>query len=415
MEIVPLTSSSFDELRKERREIVKSMVEDQHGSLLVLSGAYAGKKRQRNGVSYAVFTVFFELWDRYTFESWSYTFDADGLIFYIRLDEDAKAVKNTMIHYEDYHPLGFAIHSDVFDYQGEVTRETINAKPRFDFYYKRPIDELLSESIVDEKYDDVFFKKVENQIISGDRQSVISNILVYGYVSVFTKPMGFGMYGPNYRGSNNQMNFERFVHLLRTYKEDIKRVFSVNASNPDDVRRFQKDIESKIQLAVLNQQSYHYSVYMTSVVLLAFVQVKGYSEMQNEIKAISDSLYGTVRNLDEHKRYDIARTGMKEVFSLFVPFYQRSKSITATMLYIMSRYDDQAIMKHNGLQNLLKVQFLSKNLILKEDKWIELDRFCASNYIYPHDSTILLAITVMLDLMQRNYLKTKILLERSSN
>ncbi|AMC93525.1 citXG protein [Erysipelothrix larvae] len=413
MKIVPLTSDSFEELRKERREIVKSMVEDKHGSLLVLSGAFAGSDRQNHNVSYAVFTVFFELWDRYTFESWSYTFDADGLIFYVRLEEDAESVRNTMVHYEDNHPIGFAIHAEVYDYTGEVTREAVGANERLDFYYKMPIDELLNNTFTEKKYEDTYIKNVENQVVSGDKHTVLSNILVYGFVSVFTKPMGFGMYGPNYRGSNTQMNFEKFVHWLRTYKDEMKRAFNINIKNAEEVRRFQQEVEMKIKAAVLNQQSYQYPVYMTSVVLLSFIHARGYQDMQSEIKRVSDSLYGSVRSLDEHKRYDIARTGMKEVFSLYVPFYQRNKSIMSTLLYIMSRYDDQAVLRHNGEQNLLKVQFLAKNLIMKEDKWIEMDRFCTSNYIYPHDSTVLLAVTVMLDIIQRYYLKIRILFERS--
>ncbi|WZU02916.1 hypothetical protein MGH68_08740 [Erysipelothrix sp. D19-032] len=102
---------------------------------------------------------------------------------------------------------------------------------------------------------------------------------------------------------------------------------------------------------------------------------------------------------------------MREVFNHYVPFLQKNKSITSTLLYIMSRHDDQSIILHNGDQNLLKVQFLSKNLIHKEDKWIELDKFCSSSYIYPYDDTTLLVITCMLDIMQRYYLKIKMLFD----
>lgn len=413
MNIVPLTSDTIAELRSKRTQIIQNMIQDQEGVLLVLGGAFAGENRQINSVSYAIVTIFFELWERYTFESWSYTFDADGIVFYIRIDESETALKNTMIHYEDYHPLGFAIHSQVFSKEKEITREELGVKERLDFHFKKPVETLLDETIIDAKYQDAFVKKIEEQIIKTDKQSVLSNILVYGYVSAFAKPLGFGMYGPNHRGSNSQMNFEKFIYFLRTYSNELKRITNINANNPQDVMRYQKEIENKIQLAVLNQQSYYYTVYMTSIVLFAFLNSSGYMDVSPQIKKLADAFYPNVQNSDEASRYDISRTGLKEVFTYYVPFLQKNKSTESTLLYILSRYDDVSILTHNGKQNLLKVQFLAKNLVAKEDKWLELDRFCVANSIYPHDSTVLLAITYMLDIIQRNYIKIKMLFDNN--
>ena len=100
MNIVQLTSESIRELRAKRNGIMRGMIEGQEGSLLVLGGSFAGNDRQRNVVSYAVFTIFFEIWERFNMESWSYTFDEEGLIFYIKLDEDAKKVKDILVHYK---------------------------------------------------------------------------------------------------------------------------------------------------------------------------------------------------------------------------------------------------------------------------------------------------------------------------
>lgn len=113
----------------------------------------------------------------------------------------------------------------------------------------------------------------------------------------------------------------------------------------------------------------------------------------------------------ERERYDIAFDGFKEVFQHYVPFYQKNQSIISTLLFIMSRHDDFAVLNFNGEKNLLKVKFLAKNLIFKENKWEELDKFSTTNYLYPHDSTTLLAVTLMLDVLQRNYLKIKILFD----
>ncbi|HZJ87318.1 MAG TPA: citrate lyase holo-[acyl-carrier protein] synthase, partial [Erysipelothrix sp.] len=144
MNIVPLTSESIEKLRLERSRFVKDMIQNQKGVLLVLGGAFAGENRQHHALSYAITSIFFELYERYTIDFWTYTFDAEGLIYYIRIDEDPKAIKNTMIHYEDYHPLGFAISSDVYTSEKRWTREMLKASSRQDFYYKKPVDELLN-------------------------------------------------------------------------------------------------------------------------------------------------------------------------------------------------------------------------------------------------------------------------------
>lgn len=411
MNIVPLTSESMADLRIERANFVKDMIHNQEGVLLVLGGAFAGENRQHQTVSYAVTSIFYELYERYTFDFWTYTFDAEGLMYYIRINESPESIKNTMVHYEDYHPLGFAIQSHVYTSDKKWTRDLLNAKERVDFYHNMTIDKLLNKDISDKKYEEAFIKKVENEIIKTDKQSVLSNILIYGYISAFTKPLGFGMYGPNQRGSNKQMNYKNFILLLRTYKNEMKNILHVNSKSYEDIRSFQKDIEKKIQLAVLTQESFYFSVHMTSLILFAFMNSTGYADISSQIKKLGDEFYEKHKNEEDSARYDITRTGLKEVFNFYVPFLQKNKNVVSTMLYILSRYDDVSVSSKNGEQNLLKIQFLAKNLIFKEDKWIELEKFSVSHALNPHDSTILLADTLMLDLIQRNYIKIKMIFD----
>lgn len=409
MNIVPLTSQSIAELRLKRTKFVQDMIQDQEGVLLVLGGAFAGENRQHQAISYAVTTIFFELYERYTFDFWTYTFDAEGLMYYIRIDGDAQAIKNTMIHYEDYHPLGFAITSHVYTSDKQWTRDMLNVKERKDFYYKKPLEEILDEIQQDNKYESTFVKNVEEQIIKTDKQSALSNILVYGYITSITKPYGFGLYGPNQRGTDKSMNFKNFILLLRTYKNEMRKILTVNTSNYLDIRRFQKDVESKIQLALFTQMPFYYSVHMSSLVLFGFMKSAGYQDIGTQVKILSESFDKKHSKQEDSARYDIARTGFKEIVSHYVPYYNSSQSPMSTMLYIMSRYKDVSICMDSGEQSLLKMQFLAKNLMNKKDKWVELEKFAVSNGVYPQDTTTMLANTVMMDLIQRNYIKIKML------
>ena len=415
MKIVQLSSESIRDLRSKRSGIVKSMIDGQSGSLLVLGGAFAGPNRQRNVVSYAVFMIFFELWERFNVSSWSYTFDEEGLIFYIRMEEDAKSVKDIFIHYEDNHPLGFAIEGDVYCASQRWTRSELGYKQRVDAFTKMAVSEMMNEVITDDRYVDNYRKRVEGSIIKGDKQTILTNVLVYGYVSGFTKTLGFGMYGPNYKGSNEQMNFEKFIHLVRAYKEEVPRLFNVGNRNIHELIRFQDDVERKIQRAVLNQQSYQYTIVMTSSLIHGFIQSRGYADIQKQLKSMYEEYQRVQRFEGDGERYRVLSNGLREAFTQYVPFLQKNGSAIATLIYIMSRNDDYAILNHNGEKSLQKVQFLAKNLVSKPDKWIELDRFCASSYIYPHDDTTLLVLTSMLDLMQRYYLKIKMLFDTQDN
>lgn len=222
------------------------------------------------------------------------------------------------------------------------------------------------------------------------------------------------MYGPNYKGSNDQMNFERFIHLVRTYKNEVKKIPNVSTNRIDDMIAFQKNVESSINQAVLNQQSYSFSVFITSVTLFGFANSKGYADISKQIKKIAEACETRGIFDDDPERYKIALTGYKELFNNTVPYLQKSGSIESTLLYLMSRHKDAAILLHNGEQSLLKVQFLAKNLMAKPDKWIEMNKFCASSYIYPHDTTNLMIVVAMLDLMQRNYLKIKMIFDREA-
>lgn len=411
MDIVQLTSKNMKKLRQKRKSIMSGMIDGQEGTLLVLSTAYAGKDRRIHHASYAVFTIFYELWERFTMESWSYTFDEEGFIFYIRLDNDAKEVKDILVHYEDYHPLGFAIDSDVYDKNTHWTRSKMNMEARRDSFTNRPLSDMMDDVVDDKKYHDNFRKQVEAEVIRGERENILSNILVYGYVAAFAKPLGFGMYGPNYKGSNDQMNFERFIHLVRSYKNAVKKIPNLSTARIDEMIALQDKFEEMINRAVLNHQSYHFSVYVTSITLFAFMRSKGYADIGKQVKALSEECLERGVFKGEEERFSIALTGYKELFGNTVPFFQKSGSVESSFLYLISRYKDQSILNHNGEQNLLKVQFLAKNLMSKPDKWIEMNKFCASSYIYPHDSTNLMIVVAMLDLMQRNYLKIKMLFD----
>ena len=325
MDIVQLTSESMKELRRKRPNIMKGMIKGQEGSLLVLSGAYAGPNRQDHRVSYAVFSIFFELWERFSMESWSYTFDSEGLMFYIKLDEDAFKIKDVLVHYEDFHPLGFAITSDVLSKDTEVTRDLLGYECRVEPFTKESLDDMLNTVSYDEKYQANFIKKVESEIIQGEPQTILSNIMVYSYVAAFTKPLGFGMYGPNYRGSNDQMNFEKFIHLVRAYKTQTLNIFNYNSKRIDDILAFQKETEGKIAHAVLNQQSYKYTVLMSSMVMYAFINSRGYADISKQVKILAGQFEEKGVFKDEGKRYDITKNGMREIFNYTVPFYQKNK------------------------------------------------------------------------------------------
>ena len=411
MKVVQLESKSIRELRKKRKSLMQGMIEDQDGSLLVLRSAYVGKDRKHHLISFAIFTIFFELWDRFSMESWSYTFDQEGLMFYIKLEEEAKDVKDTLVHFEDYHPLGFAIDSDVFNKDHILKRSDIDVEERIDKFLDKPLSVVYDEEVDNPKYEKEFYKEIEDYMLKGDKQTILSNIVVYSYVSAFTKTLGFGMFGPNYRGSNEHMNFEKFIHLVRTYKDKTLEIFNYNSKDPESVLAFQEDLNQKIKLSVLNQESYYYTIFMTSMVLFAFINSRGYADITSHIKNMTLELEEYTDFEGERQRYEIAFRGFKEVFNNYVPFYQKHQSIISTLLYIMSRHDDDAVLHFNGEKNLLKLKFLSKNLVFKEDKWDELDKFCTSNYLYPHDDTTLVAVTSMLDILQRNYLKIKILFD----
>lgn len=411
MKVVQLKSESIKELREKRKSLMHGMIDGQDGSLLVLRTAYAGKDRRNHLLSYAIFTIFFELWDRFMLESWSYTFDEEGLIFYIKLEEEAKEIKDILVHYEDYHPLGFAIDSDVFDKDANILRGDLGLDERVDKFTQSVLSDLLESEIEDQEYERKFLKEIEAYMLKGDKQTILSNILLYSYVSAFTKHIGFGMYGPNYRGSNEHMNFEKFIHLIRTYRDETLNIFNYNSKDPESILAFQEEVNQKIKISVLNQDSYYYTVFMTSTVLFAFINSRGYADISKQIKNISLELDKITDFEGERERYEIGFNGYREVFNHYVPFYQKNNSVISTLLFIMSRYDDYSIKSFNGEKNLMKAQFLAKNLIFKEEKWDELNKFCTSTYIYPHDVTTLLVVTCMLDVLQRNYLKIKILFD----
>lgn len=411
MNIVQLTSESIEELRKKRAEIVTNMIEDDEGSLLVIRPTYAGLDRKYHTVSYAIFMIFFDLWERFNFQSWSYTFDDEGLIFYIRLSESGEQVKDVLIHFEDHHPLGFSFDSEVHTHEGEITRSTLGYIDRIDKITQKPLKDIIVSTIEDKSYNDSFIKDIESYMVKGDTQTILSNIVMYGLISAITKDYGFGMYGPNFKGSNDQMNFEKFIYFLRAYGNEIRNSSILPNRGFSDIRQFQENTDKKIQQALLNQESYIYIITMTSLILFAFVNSRGYSDISNKIKQVSEKIINDDKLQTYPNRYNITKNGMKEMFNNGVPFLQKNKSIVATLLYILSRNEDQSIMFHNGEQNALKIQFLAKNLIYKPDKWLELDKFCKTHYIYPQDATTLVALTAMLDIMQRYYLKIKMLFD----
>lgn len=414
MNILIDEANDLNQLRQNRLIKQQNLLTNIDGeSLLVIKSTFLSDDRRYHYASYAVLILFLELKQRLVLRSFTYTFNKEGLIFYINVSEKAETIKKILINYEDNHPLGFAIISEVYSnvQLTEVSRSQLGAQPRY--LNHQDLGELVNLGVVyDKEYRTQFRKSIEKTMLDDSYEEVLTNIALFGLISANTKPYGFGCLSPNSSSLSMNLNYNQFIKVLEVFKSELRILFKINTLNLSEVLKCHRRIEDALRVALHTQRAHFYMVFLIVMLTSGFINSRSYADMSSQIKSLYLNLYNEPEyknylDQDDSLRYYFAKNGFKEGFGLYLNFFQKHRLITPAFLYILSKNEDQYIIETSGYQALQKAQFLSKNLVFKEAHWEEFDQWCNSNHVTPYDSTQVMAAVVMLDFMQRNYAKIK--------
>lgn len=412
MNVIFDESLDIRESRSLRLDQQKNLyVYDDNTSLLVLKSTYLQEDRRFNYASYGVIMIYLELKRRLNVHAFTYTFSKEGLIFFLEVEGTGTHIKNIMVNYEDNHPLGFSVGSCVY-YKGlEVTRAEIQVERRNEegLDLETAVDEGV---ILDHDYLTSFRKRMEKTMIADDYDEVLINIILFGMITADTKIFSFGCHGPNVSGIYKQINYQQFLKVIEVLRSDLATLLTINTYDLNAVLEIQFMIEEKMRKAIHQQRIGFYFVFLIMMTLTGFVNSRSFQDMSFQIKSLYVNLYETKRFMEniegeDSLRYYSAKNGFKEGFGLYLNYYQKHREVIPTLLYIISKNEDQSIIESVGYQTLQKTQFLAKNLVNKPDRWAEFDKWCLVNRVSPYDSTQILAIVVSLDMFQRNYAKIK--------
>lgn len=413
MKIVVDNNKNIAEARNDRyKEQVNLLSKSSAKTLLVLKSSLLQEDRRVYYASYGVIMIYLDIKKRLSVSSLTYTFTKEGMIFFLELNDDAQTVKRILVNYEDNHPFGFSVDSEVYALNGEITRKMIGYEERKSEHGL--LTDLLNEGVALEKdYLNGFKKSIEKAILVDDYDEVVINITLLGLVAANTKEFGFGCHGPNYSSNYYGINYNQFLTVLEVLRDALKPLIGINTFSLQEVLIFQQSVEDRLRVALHTQRPNFYFMFIMTMIVCGFVNSRSFVDMTFQIKSLYLSLYEIdvfskfVKNEDS-VRYYVAKNGFKEGFGLYLNFFQKNHEIIPTLLYIISKNEDQSIVDMAGYQSLQKAQFLAKNLIQKKDHWDEFDQWCHANHLAPYDSTQILAAIVSLDYFQRYFSKIKL-------
>lgn len=408
MQIEQLQSKNIEALRAQRESISRHMSLDADGTFVVLTTAFFGVDRGYYPFSYAVFSLFLELKERYDFLSWSHTFDSEGLVFYFTVDEPAHSLYNTLAHYEDHHPLGASVLFQVYDDGMRLSRADIDAISREDHYFHEPLDALICSESQDEHYRTSSIERIDSYILSLDAKRLMEQLVIYGHVAAYVKSLGFGMYGAASQGNDTRMNFNKFVDYVMKLKQQMSHISLLENRQIKEVIAFENECEMALQQAMLSRQNHMFPIRLLTILLIATWRSERYNDIAKHSAVIGLEHFeqGAIE-ATEVARYTLCKNGFKDMFGYYVPYMEKSGSTIQTFIYILSRHDDAYVIKTSREESLQKIQFLCKNLVDKPDKWEELNRFAQGLGIVPKDTTNILMITSMMVFVRRHFQSIK--------
>lgn len=115
---------NIPELRERREKFIKSCIGKYRKPMVCIKPNFPGAEKRNIYSNYASYKIYEELSKVLDIIEKDHEFEAEGLVFYLRVDGSASDIKSKSIEIETFHDLGRLIDIDVYDTDAnQISRE----------------------------------------------------------------------------------------------------------------------------------------------------------------------------------------------------------------------------------------------------------------------------------------------------
>lgn len=395
---------------REKRDALekKLLAENKNKTLITVRANYPGTNKntmQAHLISYHCFLTLVKI---FTEARIYHTLTAEGLVFFLLVNENPFTVKKKTITVEETFFLGRLIDIDVRDGEKLFSREDINIKRRKCLLCendavlcvrsrKHSIAELLGK--INGTVEEIFYH-------AKSKQELLEKIIRTAMLEELCREYSFGCVNVNGNGSHRDMNFLLMLKGIDIVCESIAALKNEDIKNFTAARQHGIPFEKKLFTVCGGVNTYKGAHFLLLILAAAVLNGKNFIELQKYIAEFSydclADLPGQIKNPKLHTLgvRGEAASGFKNHFELYVPLLENGASYTEVSLKILTNTFDTTTIKRGGIEKLKYIQDKARSAKIIAD--VEaLNAYCIANNLSTGGIADNFIITVALYLLKK--------------
>lgn len=413
---------NIPELRERREEFIKRSIRENKNAMVCIKPNFPGAEKRNIYSNYASYKIYKELIKTVNIIEISHEFEAEGLIFYLRVDELAKDLKPKTIEIEIKHDLGRLIDIDVYDINAnQISREEYGLPRRKCFICDK--DAVICSRAMTHTKDEIveFYKKtVKDFVLKSD--SEILRIAEFCLLNELMRDISLGTVTPNTNGCHNDMDMYTFFDSMDAISKGLNSLNKAHAASFQTLRSFGLDLEKKMYGATMGINTHKGIIFAFLLILGGLMHSDCFGELSSKISKLAAGSLDDFKNVDSNglKIYNLhgikgargeAVSGYKNAFANYIEYFRNSEDLDMTFLKIASDTEDTNIIHRAGMDVYLEYKHKLKNTLNNPDGLNELEGFCLNFDISAGGSADMISITLLLFIIEDHFESVKRLFE----
>lgn len=405
---------NIPELRERREEFIKSRIYEYAKPMICIKPNFPGAEKRNIYSNYASYKIYKEFSKTVDIIQVSHEFEAEGLVFYLMIDEPSKDLKSKSIEIETVHDLGRLIDIDVYDTDAnQLSREEFGLPRRKCFICDNDAV-ICSRAMAHTKEEivDFYRKSVVDYILNFD--SEILRVAEFCLLNELMRDVSLGTVTPKTNGSHSDMDMYTFFDSIEAVSKGLSKLSKVDTESFKSLRAFGLELEKTMFRATYGINTHKGIIFAFLLIFGGLIHSSSFNDLSVEIAKLAKGSLEDFRYMDTNglKIYDLhgikgargeAVSGYKNAFTNYIKLFRVKEDLNETFLIIAHQTEDTNIIHRAGMDVYLEYKNKLKAVINNRESLNELEEYCVNFGISAGGSADMISITLLLYLIEDNY------------
>lgn len=405
---------NIPELRERREKFIKSCIGKYRKTMVCVKPNFPGAEKRNIYSNYASYKIYEELSKILDIIEKDHEFEAEGLVFYLRVNGSASDIKSKSIEIETFHDLGRLIDIDVYDIDAnQISREGFGLPRRKCFICDN--DAVICSRAMSHTKEDIveFYRKtVLDYILKSD--SEILRIAEFSLLNELMRSVSLGTVIPRTNGCHSDMDMYTFFESIKAVSKGLNKISKADTESFKTLRAFGLELEKKMFRATSGINTHKGIIFAFLLIFGGLIRSGSFDELSEEIAKLAIDSLDDFKNTDTNglRVYNLhgikgargeAVSGYKNAFLKYIAQFRATEDLDETFLAIAYETEDTNIIHRAGLDVYLKYKDKLKATLNNRKALNELEDFCVNFGISAGGSADMISITLLLFLIEDNY------------